>query len=301
MIKRFKISEKNILSERGTGKRIEKIKRYSVKLTEEKGNGDGFRYIVNYSYKRLAIDKIIKGEKEWVYLCLKGTIDYMTAFFQQANSSIPHIKVNILDKEYVVPIDIDTYGADHQTWSEVLEIAILLRDEEVQKKLLELPIWEPEGLIDVYDLALAKYQKALLEGDEEGRKAVLEYVEEIKDSDEGIMNTIDGPVAIKSTLRSSYFTEFMLPVIRLFEYILSGKEEAFNTELENSILAKKKRIKERKDEDDSRDWINFQLLACCAYAHDKGIKITVESEYIPRYVYEADYPKELLDLSNIEI
>ena len=130
---------------------------------------------------------------------------------------------------------------------------------------------------------------------------MLKYAEKIKDSDESIMNTIDGPVKTKSPLRSAFFSNFLLPIIRLNEYALEEKEEEFNQELEKSLLARKTRIKSRNDEDDSRDWINFQLLACCAYAYDKGIKITVESEYIPRYVYEGNYPKEILDFSETEI
>jgi len=31
------------------------------------------------------------------------------------------------------------------------------------------------------------------------------------------------------------------------------------------------------------------LLACCAYAYDLGVNITVKSDYIPDWVYKGEF------------
>ena len=47
--------------------------------------------------------------------------------------------------------------------------------------------------------------------------------------------------------------------------------------------------------------MNFELLACCAFAYDRGMQITVESEYIPRKIYQGDFPKVLPDFATTTI
>ncbi|MEY3444023.1 MAG: hypothetical protein RLZZ519_2304 [Bacteroidota bacterium] len=36
-------------------------------------------------------------------------------------------------------------------------------------------------------------------------------------------------------------------------------------------------------------WISFPLLAACAYAHDHGMDLNVESDYIPRWLVTGDF------------
>jgi len=42
-------------------------------------------------------------------------------------------------------------------------------------------------------------------------------------------------------------------------------------------------------ENEYRSWVFLPLLATCCFAHDRGLKITVESEYIPKWIIEKDF------------
>ena len=66
-------------------------------------------------------------------------------------------------------------------------------------------------------------------------------------------------------------------------------EDTFNQLLEEYLLSKKNWIIESKKEDDSRYWIDFLCLGVCAYVFDIGLKIGVESEYIPSWVYQGEF------------
>jgi hypothetical protein len=56
--------------------------------------------------------------------------------------------------------------------------------------------------------------------------------------------------------------------------------------MEMYLSKKKKYIEEKEMTDYQIYWIDIPLLGCLTYAISKGFKITVETEYAPRWVYE---------------
>ena len=59
--------------------------------------------------------------------------------------------------------------------------------------------------------------------------------------------------------------------------------------LEAFLLSKKAWIEEEKKQDNSQYWIDFPLVSCCKYAFKNGVEITVESDYIPKWLYEKTH------------
>jgi len=55
------------------------------------------------------------------------------------------------------------------------------------------------------------------------------------------------------------------------------------------LLSKKEWIVKNKEEDNSSFWIDFSTLACCVYAKNRKLDVNLESEYIPRWVYEENW------------
>lgn len=69
--------------------------------------------------------------------------------------------------------------------------------------------------------------------------------------------------------------------MKLFYLAYQKDEKQFNEELEDYLIKKRQWIIDNNEQDNSSYWIDFPLLACCSYAYDKHLAITVESEYIP--------------------
>ena len=83
------------------------------------------------------------------------------------------------------------------------------------------------------------------------------------------------------------FNILFLPLFELYYQAYYREEEAFNKILEQYLINKKSYIISDEDEDHADYWVDFDALGVCAYAYDKGLNIRVESEYIPRWVYDG--------------
>ncbi len=90
--------------------------------------------------------------------------------------------------------------------------------------------------------------------------------------------------------RQNYIYDISIPITKLIHDLLRNDEEGFNQELQAALEAHKKFWSKGREVDNYRGWVSLPLLAICALAVDhKNFTITVESEYIPKWLYEKDF------------
>lgn len=80
------------------------------------------------------------------------------------------------------------------------------------------------------------------------------------------------------------------------EAIMQNDETKFNESLQKGLEFHKsfwgQKPRKRSDYDcrsDAGGFISLTLLAVCCLAHDKGMNITVESDYLPKWMIEGDF------------
>lgn len=115
-------------------------------------------------------------------------------------------------------------------------------------------------------------------------KHMMGYIQEALEATDPKLNMYD--VNDESTQFVLYIEE---PLIRVWMAALMNKEDYFNEQLEDALLLHKKYYSFGDKCEESDGWVSWRLLAPTIFAHDSGINIKVESEYLPKWLVEADF------------
>ncbi len=115
-------------------------------------------------------------------------------------------------------------------------------------------------------------------------KDMMQYIQEALEATDPKLNMYD--VDKEST---DFVLHIEEPLLRVWMAALMNKEAYFNEQLEDALLLHKKYYSNSDRCNDSQGWVSWRLLAPVVFAHDSGIKITVESEYIPKWLVEGDF------------
>lgn len=93
---------------------------------------------------------------------------------------------------------------------------------------------------------------------------------------------------------SEFFVlSYWVPVFDTHYAVLRKDVSAFNHHLEQILICQDKYHKKRKQEDDEYgDPAPFSeaILAVASLGHEQGLKMTVESDYLPKWIVEGDFP-----------
>lgn len=196
------------------------------------------------------------------------------------------LKIKLSDQELEIESTNERSGTSIFDWWKLFNVASIIRNEEFKKDLYGLidncmneskdPFWRRS-----MDLILMCNEK------KEFQESILSDLKSIVNSGVVEFHGLDGNKLVKSKDGKDIREMMWLPIMELY-YVAYNKEEIiFNKLLEKYLIFKKQWIINNKEEDNSSYWIDFPLLACCSYAFDKNIKITIESEYIPSSVYKG--------------
>ncbi len=237
----------------------------------------------------IAITSKVKNIKDNVFWGINCYLQVGIAHFQRVLTTENAISINIGKEKFTINKENRKHGTDMYTWFELFNAALLLRDSTRQQQLIDLKVleWNKDG--DPFWIKMGRYMISLIGKDEKAKLTCLQNLREESKSDMGLYYGLDGNKVINIEGRSKKLQRLWMPVAELYELALRKEITLFNQQLEIYLQDKKAYIIENEKEDDPRFWINFPLLACCAYAHDLGIKITVKSEYIPDWVYRGEF------------
>jgi len=168
---------------------------------------------------------------------------------------------------------------DFGTWMGVFYNAVILRDAKAIDFLTGLENrFMKQGNVSYDDVRIAEVEvyKVLFEDIKYLEKAIEIY--ELKEKEFS-----------KTDPSRLWIDNQGTPVIMLCKAVLQKNASEFNNLLEKGLDKHKKYFSKKDRAADFLGWISFPLLMVCSYAHDKGMAITVESDYIPRWLFEGDF------------
>jgi hypothetical protein len=164
-------------------------------------------------------------------------------------------------------------------WNDVLSAAIICRDAEGKDFLrsLDNSVFENANIKpDELDLLFVRIQKGMIGDDPQ-----------LAENLEDMITAIHSGQMDKAKL--PYRQKMVLPFLKLYQSILANDSDKFNSDL-NSALQMHQTFWSTSDREYKPDgWVSIPLLTTCSLAFDKGINITVSSEYIPEWLYRAEF------------
>ncbi len=96
-----------------------------------------------------------------------------------------------------------------------------------------------------------------------------------------------------NTMRADWLLNMLSPLLELWAMVFTQNEDRFNEKLhEQQQIRHDWHAALGEDSSNSiMEYIDLGALAACCYAHDKGFKITVKSDYLPEFLIKGDFPK----------
>ena len=225
--------------------------------------------------------------KELVYTIMKHYLDFGVSHFKQYFTNQDEIKVRLGNEAYKVE-KIDTAaGINCHSWAKLFSIALILRNEKRQHELLELAdkISEKNEFLSQW----LEYFKIEFKPTESNNIDFLKLRIEKSKRDIGVFKELDRIRKAMLEGRPKSIGMNSLSLISLYELVSMNDQAAFNELLNIHLEDKKQFIIKNKRHGHPDLWIDFEVLACCSYAYDKNIKISIQSEYIPSWVYEEKW------------
>lgn len=168
---------------------------------------------------------------------------------------------------------------DFGTWMTVFYTAVILRDKKAIDFLTGLENrFMKQGNVSFDDVRIAEVEvyKVLFEDSKYLEKAIEIY--ELKEKEFSKTNPSRNWIDNQGT-----------PVIMLCKSVLQKDAFGFNDLLEKALNKHKEYFSKKDRAADFWGWVSFPLLMICSYAYDNGISITVESDYIPRWLFEGNF------------
>jgi hypothetical protein len=170
-------------------------------------------------------------------------------------------------------------------WQMLFYIASILRDREALDFLDDLTIEFMDKISGArpspIDSSLIYLMKALAKK-QDLTKLIHEFTITYQSSVEDL-----------TTMRENFYKLLTLPMVKVMEALNANHQEAFNLQLSAALTSHYEFYKEEREDyglpGDPFGWLSFKLLFICAYAHDRGIKIDVESDYIPAWLLHGDF------------
>ncbi|MEM9821972.1 MAG: immunity 49 family protein [Bacteroidota bacterium] len=229
---------------------------------------------------------ISSPSKPLVTTCLIYDFDISLAHFKQVLTQEESIEVTLGKRRCIVPSVDSKHKADAASWIRMFSIAMILRDKHRMEATIAIldQIFED----DRFASAWANYLGAIYLENDPKRREMLDILNEDAKTDQGVFIGLEGNSTTLIPGRAESLTRISLPWIHLYELVKDKNEAGFNEKLFEYQKDKKDYLIQLEWEDKRKYWIDLFSTACCSYAIDHGLKIQVESEYIPRWLFEEE-------------
>lgn len=270
-------------------------------------------YLRKASFLGDTLKKIIGGDSQVKYytefldqfeLISRGTLinapkgDIFTHVFYAHQFGINHFKISMKSGPVTIKVgnaDIQTVGSpdnsytDFGTWAQVFYLAMILRDKQSLEYIFSIP-----------DSFMLKSTVSTSERD----RMVTEIFRNIF-SPAGLLKSIQKYEAYTKPedhpLRENFRKHLSDPMVDVLKAVIEGKEELFNSRLENALKAHHDFYSvERQNYGSPADpfsWLSFKLITACAFAFDNGMSVMVKSDYLPEWMVTGDFEECQLIIS----
>ncbi|MEY3445191.1 MAG: hypothetical protein RLZZ519_3472 [Bacteroidota bacterium] len=272
---------------------MREVKRHTIKNLEIAKMGyDGFRKrlakgfpvlekkpdylgnLISQTTSKVGEALVLDATKEEALENLRYLRDFGVAHFRLSAQISGNEALMIGGNQHFVQGNAGTAFTQFSYWLPVLRAAAILRDIDAVKSLLaaaeELYGSDLEEL-EIGERTEAVFYTQLLHGNKAAaRKALTDF----RDSTKG-----DAPL---------YREKLKLPLVEVWENILDGNHKAAEAAVAGALQSHKDFWGSDENWQNADGWISLPLLHACAYAYDHGMKIDVESDYIPRWLYMGE-------------
>lgn len=178
-----------------------------------------------------------------------------------------------------------------ETWLQATYLATILRTQKTLQNLLSLPsnAFDKSPIShDPWTKAEMLYLAKILSNSKTAQDAFAQLTTTINNLST-IRVLLDGGFeAIPATPeRQDLIESVYYPTISMFQHAKNQTETNFSNHLQETIESLRIYISKSNQFSEPKYWVYFPLIAACAYAHDQGIAITVESDYLPKWLIEG--------------
>ena len=193
--------------------------------------------------------------------------------------SIPGIPAFTFEGRFRPNIDVA-----HRKWMKAMDIAYCLRDTKALEVYSKVPI-EPfmeRGGLSLFPLEVP----------------MTKLVQTFWLNPANAMELIDETIALAQPSNLDDLTEedilstqsLLLPWLEMYRMILRNDEDGFNSKLKQAVKAyKKNHLKSPNGPNRMELFLPFHLIAPVCIAHDRGMKITVRSDYLPEFLVRGEF------------
>ncbi len=235
---------------------------------------------VNEALEVFAYCIVNDAEKEDSLSYLRHAVEFGSANFMYANNIGTEISFTLENRLVQLTPEENLAYKDVGSWLKALYASLILRNQDGLKELLKIDqsVFEKANIKPIaFDLAIFNLHKALFDSNAN-----------LQDCFQNIADA-SSPDVIEIE-RQDYIYDLRTPVTILIHEILTNNESGFNEHLEKALNSHADFWSKKENTDESYGWISIPLLAICALAMDnKGFNITIESEYIPKWLYKKNF------------
>ena len=245
------------------------------------GDPDNLGLYMDEAMDMFAYCVVNDREKEETLKYLRQTRDFGVANFMYANHPGIEFSFVLEDNEYHFTGGTDGAYKNVSIWLKAVYMAIITRANNGVEELCKTSeeVFKNANIKpNEFDLAMVQVVKGLFDSEADIKYWILE-ASRLSYSD-----------AIEPE-RQEYITKITAPTVDLYACILTRDEQRFNEELESALQMHQDFWSQSEKRRDNRaGWVSLPLLATCALAVDnKDFTITVESEYLPKWLYKKEF------------
>lgn len=214
------------------------------------------------------------------------SLEYLTqskdigiAHFNFGNNPEKDVELSLFGKKHHVKGVNEGAFMHVLSWSNILNLATITRDTEGKFFLLNLDdsVFNNANIKpDEMDLLWVKIQRG-----------IIEESSDVSDEITQMINTIESGQMDKEKL--PYRQKIILPILRLYQSVLSSDSTKFNSDLNFALQNHKEFWSISSREYKADGWVSIPLLAVCSIAFDKGISLETSSDYIPEWLYKGAF------------
>jgi Immunity protein 49 len=223
----------------------------------------------------VGVNEVMSLGKEASLKDLHYSLAFGVAHYRLAANSTEQVKLDLEGKEMLVTGQIGAF-LDFIYWLPVWRVANLLRENSALKSLVEATetLYGKEfSLLSDLDSKFTGLLHASL------------YREDINSA----LAQIERLLEVHSTDDSDYSKFLKLPELLVWKSVLSMDSVSFKANMVNGLEKHKDFWGTTENRTSAHGWISLPLLQVAAYAHDHGMDLDVESDYIPDWLVKRQW------------
>lgn len=281
-IQRHKITDSKI----GDASLIEHYQSKKEKAIDRLSLGKNMNfYALKDNYKRLVLYRHIQNIQQDPKPALINFLDLGLAHIKRTQTKTEYVQVNIFDREFKVINIKDDYGADFYDRYELYNVAKLINSQKHLEILFQFEEPDSRKIRNPFWRTIYNYIKAAELNQETERIDYFKNLKAISNTNLTTFAGLEGNSIIKQEGTKNIWQTYHFPIIDLYEQIQQKNQDGFNEILEDYIITKKEDIIQTEKNDDSRYWIDFNLLGVLSSAKRNKMDINIKTDYAPVELY----------------